>query len=118
MTTCWAGVDCCALWEEFGDQSDKPPGTFEEACHIICDELAELLIKKQRDYGKGNITEFGEYGVLLRANDKFSRLKNLIINKKDAQNEPKTESWTDVAGYAVIALMLNRDWFRLELKDE
>jgi hypothetical protein len=96
----------------------EQPRTFNQACVWIADDLSEMLVKKQRDYGKANILEFGEMGVLIRSNDKFARLKNLILNKKDAQNEPITDSWKDVAGYAIIALMLERGWFDLPLEQE
>jgi hypothetical protein len=38
----------------------------------------QVLDSKQLDYGSANIADFGEYGVLVRANDKVARLKNLL----------------------------------------
>jgi len=90
--------------------------TFESGCKELTDELAKLVIKKQKDYGKGNILAFGEYGVLVRLNDKVERLKNLI-GKKEPQNESIYETWQDVAGYAIIALILREGWFELPLED-
>ena len=89
---------------------------FEAACRKIASDLAELCISKQRDYGKGNILGFGEFGVLVRLNDKVERLKNLI--GKDPLNESVEDTWRDVAGYAIISLMLIEGCFELPLKEE
>ena len=89
---------------------------FEEACHKVANEIAELVIRKQRDYGHDNINAFGELGLLVRTNDKVARLKNL--RGKEGVTEPRIDAWIDIAGYAILALMLDKDWFKLELKDE
>jgi len=94
------------------------PQTFEEAAQVITGELADLVVSKQHDYGKGNILEFGEQGILVRANDKFARLKNLILNSNSPMNEPKMDTWRDIAGYAIVALMLERGWFELPMEEE
>ena len=90
--------------------------TFNEACLTIAKELAELVCNKQHDYGHDNINAFGEYGVLVRTNDKIARLRNLI--GKEGITEPRIDAWKDIGGYAIIALMLDRDWFKLELEDK
>ena len=90
-----------------------PDMTFNEATKIIAAEIAQLEINKQHDYGHDNINAFGEVGLLIRTNDKIARLKNLI--GKEGKTEPRTDAWKDIAGYALIALMLDRDWFKLEL---
>ena len=92
------------------------PKTWEEATKIIANEIADLLIMKQKDYGKSNILDFGEYGILVRTNDKVARLKELVIKNKTPANEKKTDSWKDIAGYALLALMLERGWFQLPLR--
>ena len=88
--------------------------TFEDACHALAQEIAALVCSKQHDYGPGNILAFGEFGVLVRANDKFERMKNL--QGKRPTNEAIDDTWMDIAGYALIALMLRRDKFTLPLK--
>jgi hypothetical protein len=60
--------------------------------------------EKQHDYGSRNISEFGELGVLVRANDKMARLKNL--QDKPAANEPIEDSWQDLSVYGVIARLV------------
>lgn len=94
------------------------PNSFEFECRKVCSELAELVIGKQHDYGKANILDFGETGILIRSNDKFARLKNLIMNKKEPSNESVTDTWKDVAGYAVLALMLRNDTFKLPMEEK
>ena len=84
------------------------PTCFQEALYPIMEELAQLMIRKQRDYGHKNISDFGEFGVLVRANDKLARLKNMITPHGDevAYNESIEDSWADLANYAIIALMI------------
>lgn len=93
------------------------PTTFEEAIDEVMGELRELMINKQRDYGHSNITDFGEYGVLVRLNDKVCRLKNLL-GKKEPKNESIDDSWMDIANYSIIALMLRKGIFTLPLKED
>lgn len=92
---------------------DMTPEYFEEALDSVLDEMRELMISKQKDYGSKNIMEFGEYGVLVRANDKMARLKNLLQAGKEPNNESVEDSWLDLANYAVIALMVRRGIFDL-----
>ncbi len=89
------------------------PQSFEEACRWIAMEIAALVIRKQHDYGHDNINAFGEFGLLVRTSDKLARLRNL--SGKEGLTEPRIDAWRDLAGYAILALMLDRDWFKLEL---
>jgi len=97
------------------------PHTFDGAATAVAMELVDLLISKQQDYGHGNILAFGEFGVLVRANDKMERLKNLLVKKQEPSNESVEDTWRDLANYAIIALMLRRktqdgkSWFELPL---
>lgn len=78
----------------------------------IIDELGNLLISKQRDYGPGNINNaFGGpmNGLLVRMGDKFERLKNLFIfGDGKPQHEPIEDSFKDLANYCIIAMMVQR----------
>jgi len=77
----------------------------------IIDELGNLLISKQRDYGPGNINNaYGGpmNGLLVRMGDKFERLKNLFAFKQSPEHEPIEDSFKDMANYAIIALMIQR----------
>ncbi len=79
------------------------------------DDMAELLASKQHDYGHRNITAFGLVGVAVRMSDKIARLENLVQRDDDAVNEPLTDTYKDIVGYAVIAGMLLNNTFELEL---
>lgn len=95
--------------------------TFNDKVHEIAKEVADLVISKQRDYGTKNIlnSPFGaEQGIITRLYDKVSRLINLISNKQNPSNESIEDTWKDVIGYSLVALMISRGCFELPLKDE
>lgn len=72
--------------------------------------------RKQRDYGSGNIAAFGEFGVLVRVNDKVERLKTLhkraLADHSDTpHNESVADSWLDLANYGLIGYLCHEgDW--------
>ena len=90
--------------------------TFEEACKGIAIEVAETLIEKHKDYGVDNILIFKEQGLVVRVWDKVSRLKNIIWNRTQATTLEDT--WKDIAGYAIIGMMLQRDTFTNPLEGQ
>jgi len=96
------------------------PKYFKEACEIIARECVDLLIAKQKDYGPGNINAFGEYGVLVRVNDKVERLKHLLSpsGENAPNNESIDDSWRDLTNYPIIAQMVRRGWWNLPLDKE
>lgn len=77
------------------------------AALVIAIENVATLDRKQRDYGSRNISEFGEFGILMRVWDKICRLKNLM-GKENPQNESIDDSWLDMANYAIIAILVRR----------
>ncbi len=92
------------------------PQHLEEAFAIVCQELLETFIKKHKDYGKGNILSIKELGIAFRETEKVERLKNLLLQSNQPQNESIDDTWIDVAVYGVIAIMYRRGWFQsLEL---
>lgn len=74
--------------------------------------LEDILIKKQLDYGPGNINNApggALNGVLVRMNDKMERLKHLVYQLDgEPQNESIDDSFLDIANYAVIAMMVRQ----------
>ena len=94
------------------------PKSFEEACYAVGMEIERLVIDKQKDYGQENILAFGDKGIVVRLWDKVSRLKNLVWNDRSPKNESIIDTYSDIAGYAIIAIMLERGWFNLELKEK
>jgi len=93
----------------------KNPETFEEGIDSVLAELKALMLIKREDYGHRNITDFGEFGCLVRSNDKMNRLITLLNNKQEPKNESIEDSWIDLANYSIIALMLRRKIFELPL---
>ena len=77
------------------------------AALLVALENVATLDRKQRDYGSRNISEFGEFGILMRVWDKICRLKNLM-GKENPQNESIDDSWLDMANYAIIAILVRR----------
>lgn len=83
-------------------------------------EMRAVMIRKQRDYGSGNIAAFGELGVLVRTHDKLARLRHLLWDRrgKVPENEPVEDSWLDLANYGLIGLMCRRGWWGLPMEEE
>jgi len=84
---------------------------FASAVWEVMDEIGNLLITKQQDYGPGNVNNaYGGpiNGLLVRIGDKFERLKNLFSSKETPKHESIEDSFKDMANYAVIALMVQR----------
>lgn len=92
------------------------PKTLDKAFDLICQEMLTTFIKKNKDYGKGNILDTGELGIIFRINDKLNRLKNLQSKSAQPENESIDETWLDIAVYAAIARLLRNGQFKkLEL---
>ena len=85
----------------------------ELAGHV--DRIAEILVRKQHDYGHHNIARFGRAGLLVRMHDKVARLENLLQWSTDPENESVVDNFIDVIGYASIGIMWERNWFLLPL---
>lgn len=82
--------------------------TFTSEVDRVLEGMREVLISKRHDYGPGNLSEFGEHGILVRVSDKFHRLKSLIGlgGSKVPKHEAIEDTWLDLANYAVLALIL------------
>ena len=88
------------------------PKYLDQAFEEICQEMVDTFIKKHKDYGKGNILDTGELGILFRINDKINRLKNILANQQLPENETIDDNWMDIAVYAVIAILLRKGLFK------
>lgn len=78
-------------------------------------EMLKLMLEnvvifdgKQMDYGPKNISAFGTFGVVVRMNDKFERIKSLFNKgrRRRAVNESIRDTFRDISIYAMIAYML------------
>ena len=67
----------------------------------------QMFDRKQKDYGSGNISDFGEIGVLIRLNDKINRLKNLLNSQGPVNCESVADTWDDIANYGLIGKLCN-----------
>ena len=95
------------------------PKFLENAFSNLTKKMLTTFVKKYKDYGKGNILDTGELGIIFRINDKIRRLQNLEQNEKSPENESIDETWLDIAVYAVIAMMYRKGWFQeLELEEK
>lgn len=87
------------------------PDDPQQAFRAIFDEAYDLMLRKQRDYGNGNIETFGTAGVLVRLADKFARLRNLTSKGQEpATDESLEDTWLDIINYGLIGLCLQRGW--------
>ena len=81
----------------------------------------ELFCKKQYDYGPQNIAvgtilktaddiKLSLLGIWFRINDKVERIKTLLMRdgKNSVQDEPITDSFSDVSNYGVMAQVVAR----------
>jgi Nucleotide modification associated domain 1 len=107
-------ADCkCGQQEQPSVSTVTTDKEFAQAVWEIMDELGNLLITKQLDYGSGNVNNAHGgplNGLLVRIGDKFERLKNLT--KKQGikpQHESIEDSFKDLANYGVIGLMVQRN---------
>jgi len=101
-----------------GQPPIRRPETFEGAIDHALAEMRALMISKNRDYGPGNISAFGEFGVVVRASDKVHRLANLLQSGKQPEHEKIEDTWLDLANYGLIGLLCRRDWWGLPMEDE
>lgn len=86
----------------------------------IMEQQLELFSKKHLDYGMGNISagtglttqderSFALTGLWYRISDKVNRWKNMIITKRDPQNESLIDSFQDLTNYGIIAQLVATD---------
>ena len=85
-------------------------------------EQYELFCQKQMDYGPSNISvgtnldteadvKLSLTGLWFRMNDKIQRIKNLLMNNQEANNEPLEDSFLDVSNYGIMATIVkNGKW--------
>lgn len=88
------------------------PKTLDAAFEMATEELLQLFLKKHRDYGKGNILANKELGIAMRVSEKVERLKHLLITQQGPSNETMLETWQDIAVYAIIAVLFEREQFQ------
>lgn len=81
-------------------------------------QLVEFLAGKQHDYGPNNIMKFGIQGLRVRMWDKIARIQNLRSRNVGAQNESLVDSFVDLMGYCVLAVMIENGTFSTPLASD
>jgi len=77
----------------------------------------QLFCKKQKDYGPKNISvgtnleteeevKLALTGLWFRMNDKMQRFQQIVINNQEPENESLTDTFMDLANYALIAQLV------------
>lgn len=92
---------------------------FEEACKDAAFEVAELVIRKQKDYGPKNIMNSvvqPELAIAVRLNDKLARLANLVQTGKTPENESLQDTADDIIGYGLVLKMVLSGEFTLPMQ--
>ena len=76
-------------------------------------DLAELLRKKNRDYGDSFEKQYNEYGlasVCIRIEDKLNRLKTALKNGElSVDDETVIDTLQDLSGYALLGMIIERE---------
>lgn len=94
---------------------------FDDASYQRAEEIARLVIKKQKDYGPKNILNCpvgAELGIAVRLYDKIARLTHLIESGATPENETLADTASDIMGYGlVLTLILNKE-FELPMFDQ
>lgn len=98
------------------ENSNKSVTTFQEGVDIICNAMKLMLTSKNHKYGKKNILKFGHKGIFMRKFDKECRLEENLFNGTDLGEEGLMETWADNAGYSLVAMMLEKEWYQLPVK--
>ena len=82
-------------------------------------QVVDLLIGKQRDYGPKNIMDGPvdpDTGIRVRLFDKIARYENLTHTKIEPANESLVDTLMDMVGYVAIKIMAANNYMNLPLK--
>jgi hypothetical protein len=96
-------------WENKKPATGYDVISFEVDVVSLADHIARTVISKQKDYGPNNIrrSPYGaQAGLVVRLYDKVARLANLTGKDAKPENESLRDTFVDIAGYAIIGLML------------
>ncbi len=93
--------------------------TFESVLQGVHHEKFDLMVEKQKAYGKSNISKFGIYGIMVRLSDKIERLHNLLENGgTPTDDESLRDTLMDIGNYGDIALMVYDGNWGYPLEDQ
>lgn len=78
----------------------------------IAVEVAELVEKKNKDYGNSfdkTLAEYGDTAYFLRIEDKLSRLKSLSKKEALVADESVEDTLKDIIGYTLLMINNKRN---------
>ena len=79
---------------------------YEEELTTQLVKLKMLLLAKHNDYGHANLKRYGPFGIAVRCADKLSRITNLLEKEGRVSDETILDTWRDLAGYSMQAILL------------
>ncbi|WP_245415722.1 nucleotide modification associated domain-containing protein [Alteribacter populi] len=100
-----ANANITDVTEDIGQRTCILRNDHERAIYDVCQDLATLLIRKNRDYGDSFSKQFERYGIdsaLIRMDDKLARLETLKDGDQTEVAESLEDTVQDLAGYAVL----------------
>lgn len=100
---------------------DSRHTNFNAAARAAATEVADLVTRKQRDYGPKNILNSvvqPELAIAVRLNDKLARLANLVQRGATPENESLVDTADDIIGYGLVLKMVLEGTFLLPLEDK
>ncbi len=75
----------------------------------ICDEIHDLFVRKNHDYGDSFHLTYLEEGMVMpriRLSDKFNRFKTLSRTKRqDVTDESLRDTLIDLANYSIMTIL-------------
>lgn len=81
----------------------------ETTFKTVTDEMLDMYIKKNADYGNSfaeTIREFGYIPAVARINDKVKRMKNIVKGQKmNIENESLRDALLDTSVYCILTIM-------------
>lgn len=109
------------MWYAFASNAIRALKNFYPKKPARMVEVVLTVINKQKDYGHHNIAMFGITGLVIRIHDKIARAENLL-QKENMQNAVAGESlydtFLDIIGYSIIAIMWLNNTFMYELGEK
>lgn len=74
----------------------------------IANDLADLYVNKNIDYGDSfgrSVQKYGMIAALTRMSDKFNRAENLILMRSAKVQESLSDTLLDLAAYCIMTAM-------------
>lgn len=99
----------CYCFNHYEEYVDITKVKDENYITKVANEIAELVERKNHDYGNSfdiTINDYGKVAYFLRIDDKLNRLKQLMLSDKISQvdDEKIEDTLRDIIGYTLLML--------------